>query len=282
MAQLLKGLPVAEVIREQVVANVDAAKACGAACALCVVRAGDDEASITYENSLEKLAAKLGVGFVRKVAGKDATTAELVSLVEAANADVAITGIIVMSPMPKGVDAGLVRAAIAPGKDVDGVTAVSAAETFIGQYTQGFPPATAEAVMRILDFYDVPLEGKRVCVVGRSLVVGKPVAMMLLEQNATVTICHSRTEGLADIVRESDVVICAVGRANFLDATCFDGSREQVVIDVGINVDEEGNLCGDVDFDAVEPLVGAITPVPGGVGTVATSLLLLHTANSGQ
>ncbi len=134
--------------------------------------------------------------------------------------------------------------------------------------------------MRVLDYYDVPLEGAHVVVVGRSLVIGKPIAMMLLRRNATVTLCHSRTKDLAAVMRAADIVVCATGRARMFKAECF--SPDQVVLDVGINFDEAGKLCGDVDFDEVEPIVGAITPVPGGIGSVTTSVLMAHVVEAAE
>ena len=186
-----------------------------------------------------------------------------------------ISAIFFFSPLPKHLNEKAARAHIDVNKDVDSLTAGSAAKVFIGE-SDGFAPCTPVAVMELLKFYQIPLQGKRVAMLGRSLVVGKPLAMLLLGENATVTICHSRTENLPAVCREADVLIAAVGRAKMVNAEYV---REgQVVIDVGINADpdREGKMCGDVDFDIVEPLVEAITPVPGGVGSVTTAVLCKH------
>ena len=166
-----------------------------------------------------------------------------------------------------------------PKKDIDGITLASLASVFTDGHA-GYPPATAAACIQLLDHYQVPLQGKHVVVVGRSLVVGKPVSMMLLRRNASVTICHSKTENLADIMRSADVVICATGRARTFGAQFF--GPGQTVLDVGINFDTQGNLCGDVDFAEVEPVVAAITPVPGGIGTVTTSVTMAHTVAAAE
>ena len=168
---------------------------------------------------------------------------------------------------------------LAPEKDVDGITLASLAAVFTDGH-RGFPPSTAAACVELLEHYGVPLAGKHVAVVGRSLVVGKPLSMMLLRRNASVTVCHSRTENLAGICRSADVVVCATGRARAFGAECF--APGQTVLDVGINFDAQGNLCGDVDFDAVEPVVAALTPVPGGLGTVTTSVTMAHTVAAAE
>lgn len=182
-------------------------------------------------------------------------------------------------PLPSEMEDKLVCDELAMAKDIDGVSTASLGAVFTDA-KEGFAPSTAEACVRALDFYDIPVEGKHVVVVGRSLVVGKPVAMLLLRRNASVTICHSRTEDLPKIMRTADIVICATGRARAFDASCF---REgQTVLDVGINFDKDGNLCGDVDYESVEPVVDAITPVPGGLGSVTTSITMEHTVSAAE
>ena len=176
-------------------------------------------------------------------------------------------------PLPKGIDETALCNRLDARKDMDGIGLSSLAGIFAGT-GQGYAPCTAQACIEICDYYNVPVQGKRVVVIGRSLVIGKPVSMLFLQRNATVTICHSRSENLAEITREADVVVCATGRAKAYDARYF--SAGQTVIDVGINVDDQGNLCGDVDFDSVEPIVATITPVPRGVGSVTTALLMEH------
>ena len=195
------------------------------------------------------------------------------------NADPSIHGCLVFRPLPSEMEDKLVCDELAMAKDIDGVSTASLGAVFTDA-KEGFAPSTAEACVRALDFYDIPVEGKHVVVVGRSLVVGKPVAMLLLRRNASVTICHSRTEDLPKIMRTADIVICATGRARAFDASCF---REgQTVLDVGINFDKDGNLCGDVDYESVEPVVDAITPVPGGLGSVTTSITMEHTVSAAE
>ena len=189
------------------------------------------------------------------------------------NADAAIHGCLLFRPLPKQFDDRTICAALSPEKDIDGITDGS----LVGVFTNtavGYPPCTAQACLEILKFYNIPLSGKRAVVVGRSLVVGKPAAMMLDRENATVTLCNSRTQNLPDVCREADVVVVAMGRMGFIGAEHLRAG--QVVVDVGIHVNEEGKLCGDVRFGEAEPVVEAITPVPGGVGTVTTSVLVSH------
>ena len=195
------------------------------------------------------------------------------------NYDKTVHGCLMFRPLPSFIDEKAMCNALAPAKDVDGISLASLASVFTDA-SDGFPPCTAAACVEMLDHYDVPLVGKHVVVVGRSLVVGKPVSMMLLRRNASVTICHSRTENLPAICREADIVICATGRARAYGAEFF--SPGQTVLDVGINFDTHGKLCGDVNFDEVEPIVGAITPVPGGIGTVTTSVTMAHTVAAAE
>lgn len=189
------------------------------------------------------------------------------------NQDDKIHGVLIFRPLPKHLDEAAVIQALAPEKDVDGITDGSMVGVFAGT-KQGFPPCTPQACMEILDHYGIDCTGKKAVVVGRSLVVGKPAAMMLLKKNATVTVCHTRTVDMPSVVKEADIVIVAAGRAGVVDDRYV--SSGQTVIDVGINVNEEGKLCGDVAYDKVEPVVKAITPVPGGVGSVTTSVLVGH------
>ena len=182
-------------------------------------------------------------------------------------------------PLPTFMDEKAMCNTLTAAKDVDGISLASLAAVFTDA-PDGFPPCTAAACVAILDHYKVPIAGKHVAVIGRSLVVGKPVSMMLLRRNASVTICHSRTENLQEISRSADIVICATGRARAYGREYF--RPGQTVLDVGINFDVHGKLCGDVDFDEVEPIVDAITPVPGGVGTVTTSMTMQHTVAAAE
>ena len=179
-------------------------------------------------------------------------------------------GILLFRPLPKHLDGEALRRAIDPRKDVDGMSPLSAAKVFAGE-DDGFPPCTPGAVMEMLEHYKVDLKGRNVTIVGRSMVVGRPLAMLMLAKHATVTICHTRTVDMPAVCRRADVLVAAAGKAGMIGADCV--TDRSIVVDVGINVDAEGKLCGDVDFGAVEPVVSMISPVPGGVGAVTTSVL---------
>ena len=206
---------------------------------------------------------------------QEALEAALIEL----NCDPDVHGCLLFRPLPSFMDEARVCELLVPDKDVDGITLASLASVFTDGRT-GFPPSTAAACLEMLDHYGIPVAGKHVVVVGRSLVIGKPVSMMLLRRNASVTICHSKTEDLARLCASADIVVCATGRARAFGAEFF--SPGQTVLDVGINFDTQGKLCGDVDFEAVEPVVGAITPVPGGIGSVTTSVTMAHTVEAAE
>ena len=191
------------------------------------------------------------------------------------NRDGSIHGCLLFRPLPPQMDDGAVRAALAPEKDVDGITDASLAGVFTGSGV-GYPPCTAQACVEVLDYYGIPLEGRRVTVVGRSLVVGKPAAMLLDRRNATVTLCNSRTRDLAALCRQADVLVVAMGRRGAIGADCI--APGQAVVDVGIHTGPDGRLCGDVRFEEAEAIAAAITPVPGGVGAMTTSVLAAHVA----
>ena len=203
----------------------------------------------------------------------DATPEQLLRILDEVNTDDGIHGCLLFRPLPKQFDDRTIRAALRPEKDIDGITDGSLAGVFTNT-DLGYAPCTAQACMDILKYYKIPLSGKRAVVVGRSLVVGKPAAMMLDRENATVTLCNSRTQNLPEVCRQADIVVVAMGKMAAVGADCLRAG--QTVVDVGIHVNEEGKLCGDVQFDAAEPVVDAITPVPGGVGTVTTSVLVGH------
>ena len=194
-------------------------------------------------------------------------------MIDEVNKDENIHGVLMFRPLPKHIDQTLVENALCAEKDVDCQTDASLGGVFTGKKV-GFPPCTPQACMEILDHYGIDCTGKKAVVIGRSLVVGKPAAMMLIKKNATVTVCHTRTVDMPSVTREADILVVAAGRAGVVGADYV--APGQIVIDVGINVNEEGKLCGDVDYAAVEPIVDAITPVPGGVGSVTTSVLVGH------
>ena len=279
MAKLLAGKPVVDRLASDLSARIDALKLRGVDPTLAFVRMGERPDDLSYERTATKRAEALGIA-VRSVVLDEFTPQ---AVVEAAIHDVScdedIHGCLLFRPLPSFVDEARICELLAPEKDIDGITLASLASVFTDGHT-GFPPCTAAACVEVLDHYGIPLKGKHVVVVGRSLVVGKPVSMMLLRRNASVTICHSKTENLQDICHEADIVICATGRAHAFGAAYF--SPGQTVLDVGINFDMHGKLCGDVDFDEVEPVVGAITPVPGGIGTVTTSVTMAHTVEAAE
>lgn len=280
MADILKGKPVADAINERTAAAVNELKEKGVVPTLCIVRVGERPDDLSYENGAMKRAAAVGVEVVRRIFPADVSEEELVSAIDGINADPAIHGVLLFRPLPRHINEARVCNALAPEKDMDGITDMSMAGVY-AQKKLGFPPCTAQAVIELIDHYGIDLTGANVTVIGRSLVIGKPVSMMLIKKNATVTICHTRTRGTADIARNADIIVAAAGSKRMVDAEFV---REgQIVIDVGINWDEEqGRIVGDVDLDAVSPIVSAVTPVPGGVGGVTTSVLMSHVAEAAR
>ena len=273
MAERLKGAEVAKRLNAETIARVEALKEKGVIPTLAVLRVGAREDDLSYERGLLKRCAACGVEANVFAYPEDITQEAMLDEVKRVNEDTSIHGVLIFCPLPKSLDEKAIRKALKPEKDVDGITDGSLFGVFTGQKV-GYPPCTPDACMEILKHYDVDLTGKRAVVVGRSLVVGRPVAMMLMEKNATVTICHTKTKDVASICREADVLIAAAGKARMIGAEHV--SQGQIVLDVGIHAASEGGLCGDVDFDAVEPIVSQITPVPGGVGAVTTAVLVSH------
>ena len=278
MTQLLEGKKTAAAIREEAAATAQRLRAAGTVPSLALVLATADESAAWYTRAIVRAGEKIGLDVRVERLADDASAADVRSAVARLSADDTVHGIIVQTPLPPGVDFVEIAEAIAPEKDVDGANPVS-----LGRLTAGLPafaPATAAAVLRLLDDHGVELAGRRAVVVGRSLVVGKPAAMLLLARDATVTICHSRTEDLAARTSEADVLVAAVGRPRMLGAEHVGPGA--VVIDVGTTPDENGNLVGDVDAEAVMGRAGAVTPVPGGVGPVTTALLLHNTVTAAE
>ncbi|MCL1799363.1 MAG: bifunctional 5,10-methylenetetrahydrofolate dehydrogenase/5,10-methenyltetrahydrofolate cyclohydrolase [Eggerthellaceae bacterium] len=279
MARILKGAEVVDTMNREVAAQVEQLKAAGIDPMLTILRVGEQGDDISYERAATKRAEKVGVGVKNVVLPEGVSQEALLDVVAGLNADGAVHGVLMLRPLPQHLDEGAARNALDPRKDVDGITDLSLAGVFTGADV-GFAPCTAQACMEILDHFGFGLEGRRAVVVGRSLVVGKPAAMMLLGRHATVTVAHSRTADLKKACREADVLVACVGRARMLGADYL--APEQVVLDVGINVAEGGSLAGDVDFDAACAIVDAITPVPDGVGTVTTSVLVKHVVQAAQ
>ena len=279
MSTILKGAPVVAAMNEANAARCAALREKGVVPTLAVVRVGERPDDLSYEKGVMARCAKVGVEVKQFLLPADASQEELLRVIAGINADAAIHGCLLFRPLPKQFDDRTIRAALSPEKDIDGITDGSLAGVFTNTAV-GYPPCTAQACLEILKFYNIPLSGRRAVVVGRSLVVGKPAAMMLDRENATVTLCNSRTQNLPDVCREADVVVVAMGKMGFIGAEHLRAG--QVVVDVGIHVNEEGKLCGDVRFGEAEPVVEAITPVPGGVGTVTTSVLVSHVVEAAE
>ncbi|MBU7007651.1 bifunctional 5,10-methylenetetrahydrofolate dehydrogenase/5,10-methenyltetrahydrofolate cyclohydrolase [Phosphitispora fastidiosa] len=276
MAERLAGKAVADAMKEDLSKKVEELKAKGIMPKLGIVRVGARPDDLFYEGGAKKTCDTIGMAYEVFEYPADISQEAFEKAVTDVGANKEINGILMFAPLPKHLDERKIRSLIPVEKDVDCMTLGSAAKVFADDLT-GFPPCTPTACMDILKFYDIPLKGKKAVVLGRSLVVGKPVAMLLLREHATVTICHSRTENLPAVCADADVLIAAVGRAKMVKADFV--KPGQVVIDVGINEDPDnpGKYCGDVDYAVVEPIVQKITPVPGGVGSVTTVVLCKQT-----
>ena len=274
MAMLLKGAPAAAALNERSAAAAAALKEKGIVPTLAILRVGARDGDLSYERGAMKRCEQIGAAVKNVVLPADVEADVFFAALEALNRDAGVHGILMLRPLPKHLDGEKARRMLAPEKDVDGCTDGSLAGVFTNT-PLGFPPCTAQAAMEILKYYEIPLSGKRAAVIGRSLVVGRPAAMMLMHENATVTVCHTRTADVPAVTREADIVIAASGQPESVGAEFL---REgQTVIDVGISWNEaKQKLCGDVRFEEAEPLVEAITPVPGGVGAVTTSVLVSH------
>ena len=273
MAKQLLGKEVTAALNERIKGDVEKLKAKGVIPMLGIVRVGERPDDLSYERGAVKRCETLGVSYEKYLLPENVSQDELMETIRTVNKREDIHGVLIFRPLPGHLDEKEVIRALDPEKDVDGITDGSMVGVFTST-AQGFPPCTPQACMEILYNYVIDCTGKKAVVIGRSLVVGKPAAMMLLKKNATVTICHTRTKDMPSVVKEADIVIVAAGRAGVVDDTYL--SPGQIVIDVGINVNEEGKLCGDVDYEKAEPVVEAITPVPGGVGSVTTSVLIGH------
>lgn len=273
MAKQLLGKEVTASMNEKIKANVALLMEKGITPTLGIIRVGEREDDLSYERGATKRCETLGVEYKKYLLPADVTEEELIKTIEEVNNDDLINGVLLFRPLPKHLNEEKIINMLDPAKDVDGITDGSLAGVFSGKQ-QGFAPCTPAGCMEILDHYGIDCTGKKAVVVGRSLVVGKPAAMMLLKKNATVTICHTKTVDMPSVVREADIVIVAAGKAGVVDGSYLRAG--QVVIDVGINVNEEGKLCGDVKYDEAEAIVDAITPVPGGAGSVTTSVLVGH------
>lgn len=280
MATLLKGKEVVEALNAKMIEDVTALKAKGVNPTLAILRVGERADDISYEKGAIKRCELVGVEARVVALPADVSEADFFKKLEELNEDITIHGILMFRPLPKHINEEKARKLLSPSKDIDGCTDISLAGVFTGT-GEGFAPCTAEAAVEILKYYNIPLSGKKITVIGRSLVIGRPVAMMLMHENATVTICHTRTVDVPAEAKNADILVVASGQMESVGAEYLRAG--QVVIDVGIGWnDEKGKLCGDVKFDEAEQIVDAITPVPGGVGGVTTSILVKHVVEAAK
>lgn len=274
--QELKGMPVVNNLAEKFRNDIEVLKTAGIVPKLAVVRVGEREDDLAYEKGILKRFSAVNAVAEVICLPVDCTQEKLEETVQALNNDNSVHGILLFRPLPRHLSEDRIKSMIAQGKDVDCMGTMNIAHVFSGD-KNGFPPCTPQAVIELLDYYGHDLTGRRVTVIGRSMVTGKPLAMLLLGKNATVTVCHTKTKNLAEECKRADILIACAGVAKMVKESFV--HEDQIVIDVGINMDN-GVLCGDVDYEAVAQRVKAITPVPGGVGTVTTSVLLKHTVQS--
>lgn len=278
MANLINGKEVSARVKADVAKETEALTELGITPGLAVVIVGDDPASKVYVNNKKKACEEVGFYSEEYALPAETTQEELISLIHKLNEKCDIDGILVQLPLPKHLDEKAVIAAISPKKDVDAFHASNVGKIMIGDYK--FLPCTPAGVMELIKSTGIEISGKNCVVIGRSNIVGKPMAMLLLHANGTVTICHSKTQNLKEICKSADILVAAVGKAKFVTADMVkDGA---VVIDVGMNRDENGKLCGDVDFASVEPIASYITPVPGGVGPMTIAMLMRNTLTAAK
>lgn len=278
MAALIDGKAVSAALKEQVAQEVSCLRDKGVVPGLAVVIVGDDPASKIYVNNKKRACEAVGIYSEEYALPASTSQEELLRLVATLNGRPEISGILVQSPLPGSLDEAAVVAAIDPQKDVDAFHAVNVGKIMLGDYA--FLPCTPAGVIELIHSTGVEIAGKECVVIGRSNIVGKPMAMLLLHRHGTVTICHSRTHNLPEVCRRADILVSAVGKSKFVTADMVKPGA--VVIDVGMNRDENGKLCGDVDFEAVEPIAGYLTPVPGGVGPMTIAMLMKNTLSAAK
>ncbi len=274
---ILKGAEVSAKIRDQVKEALE--RLDGKVPKLAIVRVGENPDDMSYERGAMKKMDSFGLQVQSFAYPADISDAEFKKAFSEINSSPDITGILLLRPLPKQICEKDIERMIDPEKDLDGISPANIAKVFAGDST-GFAPCTAEAVIEVLKANDIPITGKRVTIVGRSMVVGKPLSMLMLKENATVTICHTRTRDLKETCRNAEILVAAAGRAKMLDGSYV--GQDAVVIDVGINVDENGKLCGDVDFETIQDIASMATPVPGGVGAVTTAVLAKHLVRAAE
>lgn len=273
MGEVLNCKDVTEVLFKEIKEESDILIDRGINPTLAIVRVGKREDDMAYERGILKNCQKVNIKGEVYESPENVTIEDFIKVLESLNRNPSIHGILIFRPLPKHLDENRIKHLINPNKDIDCMNPINVARVFEGEYV-GFSPCTPAAVMEIIKRFKINIEGKKTVVIGRSMVVGKPLSMMLLKENATVTICHSKTEDLKSISSDADILVAAIGKAKFVRGEFVKPGA--VVIDVGINMDEEGKLCGDVDFESVVGKASFITPVPGGVGSVTTALLLKH------
>lgn len=272
----LKGAEVSAKIKEQVqgmLAGLD-----GAVPKLAIVRVGEKPDDLSYERGAVKKMEAFGLRVQSYVFPENIGDSDFQEAFARINGDPDVTGILLLRPLPKHICEKAIERMVDPAKDLDGISPVNIAKVFAGDDT-GFAPCTAEAVVEVLKANEIPIQGKRVTIVGRSMVVGRPLSMLMVKEHATVTICHTKTEDLPGTCRNAEILVAAAGKARMLDKEYV--GKDAIVIDVGINVDENGKLCGDVDFDSIQENAAMATPVPGGVGAVTTAVLAKHLVRAG-
>lgn len=276
--QIIDGKAVSASVRERIKNEVESLKKGGKETGLAVIIVGNDPASKVYVNNKKKGCAEVGINSYEYALPEETTTEELLTLINKLNGDSKVNGILCQLPLPKHIDEKIVINSIIPEKDVDAFHPVNTGHIMIGDYS--FLPCTPAGIIEMLKFYNIEISGKECVVIGRSNIVGKPMAMLLLQNSGTVTVCHSKTQNLAEVTRRADILVAAVGKANFVTADMVkDGA---VVIDVGMNRNAEGKLCGDVDFEEVKDKCSFITPVPGGVGPMTITMLLNNTLTASK
>ena len=279
MALILEGKAVAQSLSGQLRLRAEELFKRGVEPRLAILRVGENGSDLAYERAAAKRCKALGIGVDIAALPGNAATEEVLEALDQINADERIHGCLPLRPLPETIDDGAVRRRLSAHKDVDGIGPASLARLFTGS-GEGFSPCTAQACLELLDYYDVSLRGKHAVIIGRSLVVSRPLALLLVERDATVTICHTKTQDLPSVCRTADVLVSAAGRAGLVDASFL--RPGQIVVDVGVNVSAEGKLCGDVCFEQAEPIVQAISPVPGGVGSVTTLVLCKHVIQAAE
>lgn len=278
MFNIIDGKKISAEIKEEAKQKVLELNSKGVSVGLAVVLVGNNAASKVYVNNKKKACEACSIKSFEYLLPEETTREELLSLVDKLNSDSEVDGILVQLPLPSHLDEKEVINAISPLKDVDAFHPVNVGKIMIGDYT--FAPCTPSGIIELIERSGIELSGKNCVVIGRSNIVGKPMSMLLLHKNATVTICHSRTKNLSEVTKQADIIVAAVGRAKFVTADMV--KEGAVVIDVGINRMEDGKLCGDVDFEAVSPKCSYITPVPGGVGPMTIAVLMQNTVRAAE